>query len=117
MNEDTGLKTDGGVPVENGISKEMGGGKAKTGKFHDFENDPRTCDNTKNDRLVTLPEFAKRLNVSTRTVHRLIAAGQFPAPVRVGGALRWFPSDIVGYMNELRRARGENIPSGKGGAV
>jgi predicted DNA-binding transcriptional regulator AlpA len=117
MKEETELKTNGGMPIENGISTETAGRNSKTGKFHDFENDPRACDNTKNDRMVTLPEFAKKLNVSTRTVHRLIAAGQFPAPARVGGALRWFPSDIVDYMNELRRARGENIPSREGGAV
>ena len=39
--------------------------------------------------LITAAEFAGMLQVSVRTLWRLRSAGQVPAPVRLGGAVRW----------------------------
>ncbi len=39
--------------------------------------------------LITAVEFAGMLKVSVRTLWRLRSAGQVPAPVRLGGAVRW----------------------------
>lgn len=40
-------------------------------------------------RLITVAEFASMLNVSTRTLWRLLSAKQVPGPVRLGGCTRW----------------------------
>lgn len=57
------------------------------------------------DRLLTLGEAAARLSVSTRTLYRLIQDGQFPKPVRVGAGSRFFESDLILYLDRLRRGR------------
>jgi len=47
---------------------------------------------TKNDdemALMDARDVARRLNVSTRTVWRLLSAGQLPKPVRIGRSVRW----------------------------
>ena len=46
--------------------------------------------------LVSAPELAKLLQVSTRTLWRLQSAGQIPPPVRLGGSTRW-------RLDEVRR--------------
>ncbi|WP_414664113.1 helix-turn-helix transcriptional regulator [Horticoccus sp. 23ND18S-11] len=38
--------------------------------------------------LITLKEAAARLSLSTRTLHREIAAGRFPRPVKIGRSTR-----------------------------
>jgi excisionase family DNA binding protein len=43
---------------------------------------------------LTLRQVADRLQVSTQTVRRMIARGEFPAPVRVSTKARW-PVDVV----------------------
>ena len=57
------------------------------------------------DRLLSLPQTADVLNISARTVWRLVAAGQIPAPVRIGRACRWCCSDISGYIEKLKLQR------------
>lgn len=46
--------------------------------------------------LVSAPELAKLLQVSTRTLWRLQSAGQIPPPIRLGGSTRW-------RLDEVRR--------------
>jgi len=58
-----------------------------------------------NDRLVSLSDTAARLGLSTRAVYRLIARDDLPPPVKVGGASRFFRSDIDAYLNRLKSAR------------
>jgi prophage regulatory protein len=57
------------------------------------------------ESLVDLHAVAERLGVATRTIHRLIAAGELPPPVKVGRASRWFNSDVDRYLDRLRQAR------------
>jgi prophage regulatory protein len=55
--------------------------------------------------LLTIVQVAKRLNVDKRTVERMVEAGDFPAPIRVGRAgIRWPQSDIDAWIEE-RKAR------------
>ena len=39
--------------------------------------------------LIPADQFAKLMQVSTRTLWRLLSAGQVPQPVRIGGSVRW----------------------------
>lgn len=57
------------------------------------------------EALMDLPTVARTLAVSTRTVHRLIAAGLLPHPAKVGRASRWFASDIARFLARLRTDR------------
>ena len=51
---------------------------------------------TRDDDLLLIPagSLAKMLQVSTRTVWRLLSAGQLPEPVRIGGSVRWKLNEI-----------------------
>jgi excisionase family DNA binding protein len=61
------------------------------------------------DRLLTLPEAAGRLAISKRTLERLISAGDFPPPLKIGRSSRVASRDIAQYLENLRRARGDKI--------
>lgn len=71
----------------------------------DLENEGASYSLPGGDSLVDLHVVSDRLGVCTRTVHRLIASGELPPPVKVGRASRWFTSDIERYLNRLRQAR------------
>ncbi len=43
--------------------------------------------------LLTVQDVAERLNVSTRTVRRLVAAGRLPC-IRIGRSLRFDPVSV-----------------------
>ncbi|MCH6256781.1 helix-turn-helix domain-containing protein [Puniceicoccaceae bacterium K14] len=60
------------------------------------------------DQLISIKIVASRLDLSTRGVYRLIARGDFPRPVKVGGASRFYESDLGGYLNRLKAARKSN---------
>lgn len=60
-------------------------------------------DNT--EQLVSIRYVSMRLALSTRAVYRLIASGDFPAPVKVGRATRFYQSDLDEYLNRLRANR------------
>ncbi len=56
-----------------------------------------------NGRLLSIDDVAGLLNVSRKTVYRLISRGELPA-MRVGERLRFRPSEIHEYL-ERRRVR------------
>ena len=69
-----------------------------------------TRSNPDDDRdLYTLPRAAQKLSVSKRTLQRLIASGAFPTPVKIGRASRVMHEDIAGYLEQLRRERGDKL--------
>jgi len=39
--------------------------------------------------LIPAERFAKLMQISTRTLWRLLSAGRVPEPVRIGGSVRW----------------------------
>ena len=54
------------------------------------------------DQLLTLQQVADRLQVSTSTVRRLVAAGRLKA-VRIGRNLRVRPEDLSKYIEEAKK--------------
>ena len=48
--------------------------------------------------LVKDHEVARMLDVSKRTVWRMVSAGQIPLPVRLGGNTRWRLLDIQNWI-------------------
>ncbi|HWA09557.1 MAG TPA: helix-turn-helix domain-containing protein [Opitutaceae bacterium] len=56
--------------------------------------------------LLTLPQAASNLAVSRRTLERLIAAGDFPAPVKIGRASRIPQTDLAAYLEKICLERG-----------
>lgn len=46
------------------------------------------------ETLITAQQLAKRLSISVRSVWRRDAAGELPAPVRIGGAVRWRSEEV-----------------------
>lgn len=55
--------------------------------------------------LLTLQQAAQLLAVSKRTLERLIASGQFPAPMKIGRASRLAQDDVNGFLQRLRSKR------------
>lgn len=55
--------------------------------------------------LITLQQAAARMAISRRTLERLIAAGEFPAPLKLGRSSRVAVEDIETYCSQLRTQR------------
>ena len=55
--------------------------------------------------LASVKQVAAMLSVSYRTIYRLVAAGELPAPVKVGSASRFPVSEIHDYVERLKRDR------------
>jgi len=49
-------------------------------------------------QLLTAQELGALLNLSKRQVFRLNACGKIPAPIRIGGSVRWLASDIEDWL-------------------
>jgi predicted DNA-binding transcriptional regulator AlpA len=60
---------------------------------------------TNQNKLISLKGTAERLDLSVRAVYRLIARGILPRPVKVGGATKFFESDIERYLASLLAQR------------
>ena len=63
----------------------------------------------RNRLLLTLPQAAHDLSVSRRTLERLISAGIFPTPVKIGRSSRVLREDIANYLEQLRHQRGDKL--------
>jgi prophage regulatory protein len=49
-------------------------------------------------QLIDSHRVSALLNVSSRTVWRLLSAGKLPTPIRVGGSVRWVLSEIEEWI-------------------
>ncbi len=47
---------------------------------------------------MSVAEVARALNISSRHVWKLRAAGRFPEPIRLGRAVRWRAEDVELYV-------------------
>ena len=56
-------------------------------------------------QLISLKAAAARLDLSLRAVYRLIARGDLPRPVKVGGSSKLFISDLDAYLESLKATR------------
>lgn len=60
------------------------------------------------DRLVARTEVEERFGLSCTTIYRLMRAGKFPEPIKVGGkAVRWRESELDAWVASRPRASGE----------
>lgn len=57
------------------------------------------------EQLISFRGTARRLDLSVRAVYRLVARGHLPRPVKVGGARKFFESDIARYLEALKAHR------------
>lgn len=57
------------------------------------------------ERLMSIPEVAGVLGVSVRTVYRLIAEQELPAPVRVRALVRMPATDLRAYLARVQSER------------
>jgi len=69
-------------------------------------------DNTRNDhqfwekdRLLKLRDAAARIAMNVRTLYRLIEAGKFPQPVKVGRLTLVPESDVTAFIEKLKKER------------
>ena len=53
------------------------------------------------DRLLVVAEVAQILAVSTRQVWKLVAAGDFVQPLRLGRSTRWRSSEVQAFLAQL----------------
>lgn len=61
------------------------------------------------NQLLRRQEVEALVRLSTSSVYRLMRAGQFPEPMRVGQrAVRWRKSEIDQYLAERDRASGRD---------
>lgn len=56
-------------------------------------------------RMINVREVAAILSISTRSVWRLVAAGELPQPIRFGRNVRWRLEDVEAWIEA--RASGE----------
>jgi len=57
------------------------------------------------ERLLTLREAKLLIGVSVRTIYRLIHVGDLPPPVKIGRAARIPESEVIAYIETLKRKR------------
>jgi prophage regulatory protein len=50
--------------------------------------------------LLSAEKVAELLDISVRTLWRLRAADKLPAPIRLGGSVRWRADEIVTWIAE-----------------
>jgi excisionase family DNA binding protein len=48
--------------------------------------------------LLSAAEVAALLNISTRTLWRLLSARQVPEPIRLGGSVRWRREEVETWI-------------------
>lgn len=55
--------------------------------------------------LLSRPQVEAMTGLSCSTLYRLMAAGSFPAPIRVGArAVRWRRSDLESFLADCPKA-------------
>lgn len=57
------------------------------------------------DQLLTLDQAAAQLAVSRRTLYRMMAAEEFPRPIRVGGSRRVSQIELVQFLESAKQRR------------
>jgi len=50
------------------------------------------------DKLITAKVLAEMLSLSKRQVFRLNSCGKLPAPIRIGGSVRWSEKTISDWL-------------------
>lgn len=50
------------------------------------------------DKLLTAQAVGEMLSLSKRQIFRLNSSGKIPAPIRIGGAVRWSAQEISAWL-------------------
>ena len=58
-------------------------------------------------RLLPLPELCRKVNRSPASVHRDIAKGLLPSPLKLGRSSRWIEEEVDEYIAAAIRRRDE----------
>ncbi|MFC1739423.1 helix-turn-helix transcriptional regulator, partial [Planctomycetota bacterium] len=61
-------------------------------KMADTENKIYPC------QLLNAKTFGQRLSLSKRQIFRLNSSGKIPAPIRIGGSVRWSEQEISDWL-------------------
>jgi predicted DNA-binding transcriptional regulator AlpA len=48
--------------------------------------------------LMSAAEFSETVSLSARSIWRLHSAGKLPAPVRIGGSVRWRRDEVLDWI-------------------
>ena len=65
------------------------------------------------DRLLRRQEVERRCQIGRSTIYRLMRAGQFPEPLRIGPrAVRWSQRELERWIATRPRATGDQPPPG-----
>ena len=59
--------------------------------------------------LIKAEQFARMMEISPRTLWRLLSAGKLIQPVRIGGSTRWRMDEVRRWIDEGCRAP-EHLP-------
>jgi len=51
------------------------------------------------DQLLTAKALGEMLSLSKRQIFRLNSSGKIPAPIRIGGSVRWAESTIAKWLS------------------
>ena len=54
--------------------------------------------NQATEKLLTAQAVGKILSLSKRQIFRLNSSGKIPAPLRIGGSVRWAESTIIAWL-------------------
>jgi len=49
-------------------------------------------------QLLTAKDLGQKLSLSKRQIFRLNSCGKIPAPIRIGGAVRWSAEEISAWL-------------------
>jgi len=66
---------------------------------------PIATDSNDPDQLVSVSDAASRLDISLRSLYRIIARRELPAPVKVGRLSKLCESDLNSYIQHLKSQR------------
>ncbi|WP_338245269.1 helix-turn-helix transcriptional regulator [Aurantiacibacter hainanensis] len=57
------------------------------------------------DTLIPLEAVEQQIHVKRTKIYRMIAAGEFPKPVKIGAASRWPQSEVQAWTEQRKSAR------------
>lgn len=57
------------------------------------------------DRLLPLPEVQLILGLKTSTIYKKVANGELPAPLKIGGSVRWSQNELHEWIEQLKGER------------
>ena len=66
---------------------------------------PRDMNPQTPDQLLSLEKAARRLDISPRSLYRVIARGELPCPVKIGRSSKLCQSDLDAYLQALKAIR------------